>query len=267
MAVKRQSEGNHLHRDELRAEVEHERRLDRAAVQAVAHLRTRTRSSRSVRRVGSVEGTWTQTDAPEGTSKRISEVDQAVVSKHLLIGEHRRAAGAGRHALREVCRKRAEHWKVMEGCGRSWKVMKGRGRSWTVVDGHGRSRTVVDGHGRPWEAMGGHGRLWKAIDGHGRPRELADTCARFIARTQSIECCWRMRRATTSASAWLPPCELYSTSFRMPARATELPISLHAAAAVSAEISSVPVKVAEGRGRSRKVAEGRWTVRGDHGRS
>ena len=42
---------------------------------------------------------------------------------------------------------------------------------------------------------------------HGPPG--ATPCARFIASTHSTPCSSRQRRATTSASAWFPPCELY----------------------------------------------------------
>mmetsp|Transcript_15479 Transcript_15479/g.60576 ORF Transcript_15479/g.60576 Transcript_15479/m.60576 type:complete len:369 (+) Transcript_15479:397-1503(+) len=64
--------------------------------------------------------------------------------------------------------------------------------------------------------------------------------ARFSASAAIMRCLRRSRRATTSANAWFPPCELYRISFRMPARATHDPISSHCVAAVSGVIPTVP---------------------------
>jgi hypothetical protein len=60
--------------------------------------------------------------------------------------------------------------------------------------------------------------------------------------TASIACLTRNSRATISITDTLPPCEVTITSFLMPARKTDVPISIQLLVAVSQERDSVPGK-------------------------
>mmetsp|Transcript_26312 Transcript_26312/g.86355 ORF Transcript_26312/g.86355 Transcript_26312/m.86355 type:complete len:236 (-) Transcript_26312:1721-2428(-) len=68
----------------------------------------------------------------------------------------------------------------------------------------------------------------------------APASARLPATTTSIPSSTRRRRATISATAWLPPCPFTKTSLRTPVRCTLRPMSIQSASSVAGERESVP---------------------------